>query len=572
MIIGIDLGTTNSLAAVWEPEGPRLIPNALGKMLTPSCVSLDEDGTVLIGQAAKERLHTHPQRSACVFKRSMGTDKVYHLGKATFRPEELSALVLRSLKEDAEAVLGQKVTEAIITVPAYFSDGQRKATADAGRLAGLDVKRLLNEPTAAALAYGFHRRNEETKFLVFDLGGGTFDVSILDLFEGVMEVRASAGDTKLGGEDFNQVILDWFFEKTGLPLALKEDPVFLQDLKARAEEVKRSLGEAPSTTLRAMFQGEEYALAYTEDLLEMISTPLLARIRPPLERALRDARLGHNQLDDVILAGGASRMPIVRRLVARMFRKEPVCSLNPEEVVAMGAAVQCGLLIRHAALEEVVMTDVTPYSLGVEICIKKGTKEFVDGHFSPVIERNTVIPASRAKIYYPLSDEQKTMELVVYQGEARLVQDNLHLGRLQVRLPKGTIEDKRVEVRFTYDASGLLEVEATQKLTGRKEKIVIQGNPGRLSEEEIAERLARLAQLKIHPRERLENRTLMARADRAYQVTKGETREAFGQEVLAFEEALNSQDDPIVRAARRRLKWVMDRILDEEVLDDETIQ
>ena len=358
MIIGIDLGTTNSLVAVWEDGQPRLIPNSLGDYLTPSCVSLDEDGTILVGRAARERLQTHPDKTAAVFKRFMGSERTIRLGKREFRAEELSALVLRSLKEDVEAALGQPITEAIITVPAYFSDAQRKATRAAGVMAGLKVDRLLNEPTAAALAYGIHQLGAETRFLVFDLGGGTFDVSVLDMFEGVMEVRASAGDNFLGGEDFVACIIDRFFDQAKAPAKLKTDAAFMQRLTAQVEAAKRALSEQPAATIEVAHNSDTYTLELDEATFEQICAPLLQRLRAPVERALRDANLRGTDLDKIVLAGGATRMPVVRRMVARMFGRFPECEINPDEVVALGAAVQAGLKMKDAALDDVVMTDV----------------------------------------------------------------------------------------------------------------------------------------------------------------------------------------------------------------------
>src|SRR6516225_3431864 len=289
MIIGIDLGTTNSLAAVWQDGQARLIENGLGEVLTPSCVSLDTDGSVLVGRAAKERLETHPERTAAVFKRYMGSDKTLRLGSRDFRPEELSALILKSLKADAEAALGVPVTEAIITVPAYFSDAQRKATRAAGQMAGLRVERLLNEPTAAALAYGIHQRDEESRFLVFDLGGGTFDVSILQMYDGVMEVRSSAGDNFLGGQDVVDALVEMFFRRANLPDRLRQDIGFMQRLGAQAEAAKRALGTQPRATMRILEGDVEHRLELDELALEDACKPLLQRLRAPVERALRDA-------------------------------------------------------------------------------------------------------------------------------------------------------------------------------------------------------------------------------------------------------------------------------------------
>ncbi len=542
MIVGIDLGTTNSLIAVWEATGPRLIPNSLGEVLTPSCVSLDKDGTVLVGRAARDRLQSHPDMSAAVFKRFMGSDKQLYLGKRAFRPEELSALILRSLKEDAEAALGYPITEAIITVPAYFSDAQRKATRTAGQLAGLRVERLLNEPTAAALAYGIHLRGSESKFLVFDLGGGTFDVSVLDLFEGVMEVRASAGDNFLGGEDFVNLLVELFFDTAKVPPSLKKDAQFMQRLAAQVEGAKRALSHSPSVTIRVSHGEHDYSMLLDEAGLERACAPLLARLRDPVERAMRDASLSSAELDNIVLAGGATRMPVVRRMVSRLFGRFPATDINPDEVVALGAAVQAGLKMKDKALDEVVMTDVAPYSLGIDTAKRVENDKYSYGHFDPIIERNSIVPVSRVKTYHPISANQRMLEINVFQGEARLAKDNILLGQIEIELPRAPIAECGVDVRFTYDVNGLLQVEATILKTQQTRALLINGNPGTLSDDEIARRFEALSELKIHPRDKMENRTLMARAERLYQQLRGPLRESLGNYILQFEQILDGQD------------------------------
>ena len=553
MIVGIDLGTTNSLVAVWRDGQSVLIPNALGEALTPSCVSLDDDGLVLVGRAARERLQTHPERTAANFKRYMGSDKRLTLGDRDFRPEEVSSLVLRSLKADAEAFLGQPVEEAVISVPAYFSDAQRKATRTAGQLAGLRVERLLNEPTAAALAYGLHQRDAETRFLVFDLGGGTFDVSVLEMFEGVMEVRASAGDNYLGGEDFLQALVDLFIECKGLAASVRKDGRFMQLLMGAAERAKRALSEHGRTTLSVPYQGKTLALPVDEAMLEHASAPLLKRLRLPVERALRDANLRSAMLDNIVLAGGATRMPMVRRLVTTMFGRFPAIDFNPDEVVALGAAVQAGLKAKDAALSEVVMTDVSPYSLGVAVSKHMPDGGSTHGHFDPIIERNTTVPVSRVKNYVPMSANQVFIDLQIFQGESRLVRDNIHLGELRVELPGLPLQDSSVDVRFTYDVNGLLQVEAKVLKTQKTFNVVIEGNPGVLSEAEIAERLVAMRALKIHPRDTLENRATLARAERIYAQLRGDARDWLSAQILQFEAGLATQDARVADKARKLL-------------------
>jgi molecular chaperone HscC len=564
MIVGIDLGTTNSLAAVWRDGASVLVPNGLGEYLTPSCVSIDEDDSVLVGKAARERLQTHPERTAAVFKRYMGSNKTMRLGKREFRPEELSALVLRSLKADAEAMLGEPVTEAVITVPAYFSDAQRKATRAAGELAGLKVERLLNEPTAAALAYGMHDMRAETRFLVFDLGGGTFDVSILEMFEGVMEVRASAGDNFLGGEDFVEALVALFFERNKLPASLRTDAHFMQRLAAQTEAAKRVLSTQPTAEIVVAHEAAQHRLALDEGTLEQACAALLKRLRAPVERALRDANLRAGELDAVVLAGGATRMPVVRRLATTMFGRFPSIDFNPDEVVALGAAVQAGLKARDAALKEVVMTDVAPYSLGVAVSRWLSDTTVTHGHFDPIIERNSTVPVSRSKSYVPNSGSQTSVDLHVFQGESRMVRDNVHLGTLHVPLPSlgagASPGDAAVEVRFTYDVNGLLQVEATVQKTQETFSLLIEGNPGLLSEAEIKERLAALSALKIHPRDRIENRTLLARAERIYQQLRGDVREWLGIRIAEFERVLALQDKRQIAAMQRQFQEQLEQI------------
>ena len=558
-LLGIDLGTTNSLACAFQHGRPVLVPNALGQVLTPSCVSLDADGAVLVGQAARDRLVSHPGRTAAAFKRYMGTARELDLAERRFRPEELSALVLRALKADAEAFLGAPVEEAVVTVPAYFSDAQRKATRAAGQLAGLRVERLLNEPTAAALAYGLHEGPAaEGKLLVFDLGGGTFDVSVLERFEGVMEVRATAGDNFLGGEDFTQAIEDWFLAGAGRGLPGRGDPA-LAGLRRAAEMAKRRLGEADVADVVLPWEGRELRATLTRDAYDALLEPLLARLRRPVERALRDARLRPTDLHRVVLAGGATRMPAVRRLVARLFGQLPLQMLDPDEVVARGAAVQAGLKARDQALDEMVMTDVAPYTLGIEIS-RDSDRGLTTGHYMPIIERNTVVPCSRVERVVTVRDNQRRMTIEVYQGEARQVADNIKLGKLTIQVPPGKAEEQAVDVRFTYDTNGILEVQARSVGSGEGARLVIEENPGVLTPAQVAQRLAALDELKLHPRERAEHRALLARAGRLYEELLGDRRDMVGRAAERFEAVLDWQDVRAAAVAAAELSELLNRL------------
>ncbi|HKY92619.1 MAG TPA: Hsp70 family protein, partial [Nevskiaceae bacterium] len=492
----------------------------------------------------------------------IGSMRRTKLGKREFLPEELSALVLQRLKADAEAFLGQPVTEAVITVPAYFNDTQRKATRAAGELAGLKVERLLNEPTAAALAYGLHHADPESQFLVFDLGGGTFDVSILELFSGVMEVRATAGDNFLGGEDFVSAIVGGFLAKEGA--RVKMTPKNLKPgqsarLRAEAERVKRELSSRDSATFSWQHGEQSVQWVVTHDQFDQLCAPLLERLRAPVERALRDARLSSSALSRIVLVGGATRMPIVHRLVARMFGRFPNRDINPDEAIALGAAVQAGLKMRDAALNEVVMTDVAPYSLGVEISEEFARGQHRAGIFLPIIERNTVIPCSRAERVAAIRDYQSFVELKVYQGESRSVQENILLGSLKVPLPRLPRDEQQVDIRFSYDINGLLEVEAKVVRTGAVQTLVIEQSPGAMSRDEIAASLASLAALKIHPRDQDENRALQERLKRLYEENIGDRRNWVGQQLSAFESILERQDLREIAHARETLSGILDQ-------------
>jgi molecular chaperone HscC len=559
MIVGIDLGTTNSLVAVWRNGAAELVPNALGSVLTPSAVAIAEDGTVLVGEAARERLSVQPDRAAAAFKRAMGTEREFCLGRDRLRAEELSALVLRSLKEDAERHLGESVADAVITVPAYFSDAQRKATRAAGRLAGLNVVRLLNEPTAAALAYGLNAGGEQ-RILVLDLGGGTYDVSILEMFEGVMEVRATAGDNFLGGEDFVAAIMDGFIATVGaaagIPPHSRELPVHAA-LRRAAEIAKRGLSTAERHELVLAHAGRELRWTLTRDAFEELSAPLVARLRAPVERALRDARLVPEEISHLVLAGGATRMPLFRRLAARLFQRLPIATLNPDEVVALGAAVQAGLAMRDAALEDRVMTDVAPFTMGIETAHARDGVVLATGLYLPIIERNTVIPASRATRVRTVAHGQPAIDVRVFQGEARRVADNIPLGAIRIAVPPAPAGEQSVEIRFTYDASGLLEVDTRVDATGAAGHLVIESRPGVLSPEEIEKRLTALAHLKVHPRDEAANQAVLARAERLYAERLGDERAQVGARLDIFRAALERQD-PREIAARRDdlLAWL----------------
>ena len=553
-IVGIDLGTTHSLIGIYRDGQAQLIPNALGKLLTPSAVSVDDDGSILIGQAAKERLVSHPQLSAGAFKRYMGSQKTYQLGTHSFTPEALSALVLQSLKKDAENHLGIAVSDAVITVPAYFNDQQRRATQIAAEMAGLNVRRLLNEPTAAAMAYGLHQSEADKQFLILDLGGGTFDVTLLEMFDGIMEVRASTGDNALGGEDFTRLLADQYI--TAHPAAAEHPGL----LYAAAEQAKIALGSQPQTDMTLRIDGQTLTHTVRAAAFADMSAALLQRIRDPIERAIRDSRVRLADLDDIILVGGATRMPLIRQSLTRLLGRFPSVSLNPDETIAIGAAIQAGLVARDQALSEIVMTDVAPYSLGVDTSIEIQPGQYRDGLFAPIIERNTTIPASRVHTFYAIHANQSHVDFHIYQGEARHVRDNIHLGEIRIDIPRGVKDASKIplDVRFTYDVSGLLEVDID--VQGKRHNLLIRNQDSHLDDAEIARIRAQLEALKIHPRERQDIRTLMARAERLYTQHLGDTRAYLQSAIAQFENQIERQDEQSIRHAMQELAKILDGV------------
>ncbi|MBO4591290.1 MAG: molecular chaperone HscC [Eubacterium sp.] len=558
MIIGIDLGTTNSLVAYYTDEGPKVIPNRLGKNLTPSVVSIDEDENVYVGETAQERLRLYPDTSASVFKRDMGSDKKFRLGDKEFTAEELSSFVLRSLKEDAEHYLGEPVEEAVISVPAYFNDMRRKATKRAGELAGLKVERIISEPTAAAIAYGLYNEQKPSKNLVFDLGGGTLDVSILDYFAPILEVRAVAGDNYLGGEDFTLIVEEMFYKK--FPSLNKDDMSYREKalVHKAAESCKKELSEKASVTMKCKINDENYEAEIKFADYEKECEVLYEKIRIPVKRALSDAKLKLSDIDKVVLVGGGTKYIGVRTFVSKLFHTFPDTSISPDEAVALGAAVQGAMKERVESIKEVILTDVCPFTLGTEVMVELGEGIKEGGHYCPIIERNTIIPASRTERFYTVHDNQTRITLNVLQGESRMAKNNLELGVLEVEVPKNKSGEEAVDVTYTYDINSILEVEARVISTDKKYRKIIKGQYTEMTDEEIERRFEELSYLKIHPRDQEENRLVLLRAERLYAEALGIDRDYLEREVRKFELALNSQDKRIIEKERNRLKEFLD--------------
>ncbi|MBO6115359.1 MAG: molecular chaperone HscC [Lachnospiraceae bacterium] len=563
MIVGIDLGTTNSLIAYFEGEEAKIIPNRLSENLTPSVISIDEEGTVYVGKTAKERKLTYPEQSADVFKRSMGTGKMFKLGERELSAEELSSLILKSLKEDAESYLGTEVKEAVISVPAYFNDAQRKATKRAGEMAGFVVERIVSEPTAAAIAYGLNKKNADTKFIVFDLGGGTFDVSILELYQNIMEVRAVAGDNFLGGEDFTEILVQMFFREKNIDQD-ELDVKTLAHVRKQAEICKLGFTESRTSTLKCKINDETYEYEINIDDYEKNCQILLNKIKKPIERSLKDANIKLKDIDEVILVGGATKLPIVRKFVGRLFGRIPNTNINPDEVVAVGAATQAAMKERNEAVKEIILTDVCPFTLGTEVVVSRGGGVKEGGHYLPIIERNSVIPVSRTERLYTAEDNQDMIRVKILQGESRFARNNVYLGDIELVVPIGPAGKEAVDVTYTYDVNSILEVEVKVLSTKLSKRIVIKNDDVDMTDEEIDERLASLAELKIHPREKEENKLLLLRGDRMYEEATGDIRNIIEMHLNDFERILDKQNPADIESAREELKEFLDSI-DEDI-------
>ncbi len=560
MIIGIDLGTTNSLVAYFTEDGPKIIPNRLGQNLTPSVVSIDENEQIFVGEAAKERMLLHPDSAANVFKRDMGTKKQFKLQNKTFYPEDLSALVLRALKEDAEHYLGEEVTEAVISVPAYFDDARRRATKRAGELAGLKVERIISEPTAAAIAYGLYRHKGRARFLVFDLGGGTFDVSILELCDTILEVRAVAGDNFLGGEDFTAVLENMFFDKFTELDRLTLNEKTLRHIHKQADLCKIGFSEKRVSSMRCKIDDKLYEMDVELAKYEEACADLLERIRKPVKRSLSDAHIRLSDIDKVVLVGGATKSPVVRRFVSKLFKQLPDISINPDEAVALGAAVQAAMKERNEAIREVILTDVCPFTLGTEVVREWDEHQFENGVFCPIIERNTVIPASRTERLYTVRDNQNKIRVHVLQGESRFAANNLSLGELLIDIPAAKAGQESVDVTYTYDINSILEVEVKVVSTQKTVKKVFRGRDVDMTDEEIRERFRMLSYLKIHPRDREENKYLLLRGERVYEESLGDDRFFTEAALRKFEKALNSYDNAEIERAREEFRKFLERM------------
>lgn len=551
-VIGIDLGTTNSLGAVYREGKVELIPNRFGSYLTPSVVSMEEDGSIVVGEIAKARLVTAPEYTAASFKKDMGTEQKWRLGKKEFLPEELSSFVIRSIVDDAESYLKEKVEEAVISVPAYFHDSQRTATKRAGALANVQVNRIINEPSAAALSSYFDTGREQL-FLIFDFGGGTLDVSIVECFDTMVEILSVSGDNRLGGDSFHEIMVDNFLKEHDLSRKQISDKDYAVLLR-QAESCKRKLTTEETAAMTAVLGGVEYKSMYTNERLMEESGAILAKIKGVLAHALRDGDLAVHDIDTVVMVGGSSKMPMIQSYLQHLFGMIPMVTGNCDEMIARGLGLVCAVKARKEEVKDFVLTDICPFTLGTDI---KNEADPLHSYMEPIIERNTVLPCSRVKRFCTSHDNQAKIDIRILQGEHSYADDNMNLGRMSVAVPRKKEGEESVDIRFTYDINGILIVDMTVVSTGKTVTKVISQKIG---EQELKQKAKELEKLKVHPKDISENKLIMEKLQALYEEIPTYLREQVQGMIRQFEYHLSRQNPRAIRNYRKYLEQAIEQL------------
>ncbi|MBQ6304847.1 MAG: Hsp70 family protein [Clostridiales bacterium] len=552
-VIGIDLGTTNSLASVYTESGVKVIPNSLGNKLTPSVVGLDDEGKVIVGEVAKERLITHPERTAAEFKRTMGTDKTYKLGEESFSSQQLSSILLRKIVADAKAHLNEEIDEVVISVPAYFDDKMRTATKQAAEMAGIKCERLINEPSAAALAYLYKHGWKDGTYMVVDFGGGTLDVSIIDSFDSVMEIIAVAGNNHLGGKDINEAIYNHFCLVNNL-LDSNLTPEERAIIYRMSETTKIALSTNPLAVMSVCLNDQEYSLTLDNNSLIKIAHESFEKLFEPIKKALKDSRLKPNELEAIVLVGGSCKMPTVASYIEKITGVKPCSDLDPDTAISLGAGVYSGIKTKNQQLKDVVMTDICPFSLGVN-CRDMND----DVVMSFIIDRNSMLPCSQIKSYYAIHQNQTEVEFRIYQGESIIPENNIYLGSMSITCPPTNTNEFIATCRMTYDINGILVIDVTNKEGVTVSKTLV-GNNVKLSEKEIATIKAKLDKLRFSDEVDEESQLLVSRAERVIEETLSYERDFLMNALTIFKLTMNKGNSVEKRKAKEDFKKLLDSL------------
>lgn len=565
-IIGIDLGTTNSLACIWRNGSPVLIKNSLGSTITPSVVGVDDSNDIVVGDIAKERLITDPDKTVSEFKRTLGTKRTYNVGANIFSSEQLSSLVLKKIKEDAETFLGEEVTEAIISVPAYFDDCRRSATKQAAEMSGLKVERLINEPSAAALAYMQKHGFEDGTYMVIDFGGGTLDVSMIDSFDSIMEILAVAGNNQLGGKDFNEAVYHRFLDEN-----LLDENLLTAEQKASiyktAETCKIALSSVPMSIMSVNINDKNYTLTLDNNSLIKIAHEVFEKIGEPVRRVLRDSHMNVSEVKDIILVGGSCKMPTVAAYVERLTGRKPCTDIDPDTAICVGAGIFAGMKNRNVDFKDVILTDICPFSLGTDVLDMRTREQIMDF----IIQRNSMLPSSKTHEYYAASDNQTELRIVIYQGESIVPSNNIKLGELRLNCPPTPIHEFIASVRLTYDINGILVVDVTTSDKKTHSKVIL-SESNTMSEEELAKCKSQLDKLRLAPSGEEQYQLLIARAERIIEETLSFERRQITEALLSYKSCLKNGNERDIRIFTKKFARFLDQIEGKDTgLSDEEI-